>query len=732
MSKKKFHFYRQLDQKDCGPTCLRMIAKHFGKTFSREYLREKAYITKQGVTLSGISEAAEVIGLRTLGMKVELETLLKEAPLPLIVPWRQKHFVVVHSISNNKIHIADPAYGLISYEYDQFLEAWCSNSDQKTGFILILEPTPKFYDQDSHKEKKEKGFFFLTSYFKPYKKLISQLFIGLLIGSVIQLIFPFLMQTIVDYGINYQNIHFIYLILIAQLVLFFSQTIVRILREWLLLHVTSRLNIHMVSDFLLKMLKLPLSYFDTRNTGEHLQRITDHDRIRNFVSSSSLNMVFSTITFLTFSAILAFYDFTVFLVFFVGAVLYVLWAMFFLKKRAELDYKMFDELSESQTSLVQIINGINEIKINNSQRKKRWRWENIQISLFKIDIKSLKLSQFQSIGSSFINELKNIVITFISAKAVVEGDLTLGMMLSVQYIIGQLNLPLSNFISFLQSGQDAKISLERLSQVHGKDDEDIIDDGKTNYLPNNKSITLKNISYRYGGKSTPYVLKNVNCTIPEGKTTAIVGASGSGKTTLVKLLLKFYNPTEGDILIGETPLNSIYNDFWRLNCGAVMQDNYIFNDTLAGNITESEQNEVIDREKLFKASEVANIDTFISSLPNNYNTEIGASGIRLSGGQEQRIIIARAIYKNPMYLFFDEATSALDANNEKVIMENLQMYLNGKTSVIVAHRLSTVKNADNIIVLDNGEIVEEGNHQYLTNLKGKYFELVKNQLELGN
>ncbi len=731
MKKNKFHFYRQLDQKDCGPTCLRMIAKYYGKTFTREFLREKAHITKQGVTLSGISEAAEVIGMRTLGMKVEFETLLKEAPLPLIVPWRQKHFVVVYEIGKNKIQVADPAYGLITYSYSEFLDGWNGNSADNTGFVLLLEASPEFYKQDSQ-ESQSKGFAFLRSYFKPYTKLIRQLLIGLFIGSIIQLIFPFLMQSIVDYGINYQNIHFIYLILIAQLVLFFSQTIVRILREWLLLHVTSRLNIQMVSDFLLKMLRLPLSYFDTRNTGEHLQRITDHDRIRSFVSSTTLNMVFSVITFIIFNIILAYYDLTVFGIFLTGATLYVVWAMFFLKKRAELDYKMFDELSESQTSLVQIVNGIKEIKINNSQRKKRWKWENIQISLFKISIRSLKLSQFQAIGSSFINELKNIIITFVSAKAVVDGELTLGMMLSIQYITGQLNLPLSNFIAFLQTGQDAKISLERLSQVHDRDDEDQVNKNKNNYLPEDKSIRIENLSFRYGGNSTPLVLKDISCQIPEGKTTAIVGASGSGKTTLIKLLLKFYEPTEGSITVGETPLNSIYNDFWRLNCGAVMQDNYIFNDTLAGNITEAEQNEVIDRTKLIDASKVANIDKFISSLPNNYNTEIGSSGIRLSGGQEQRIIIARAVYKNPMYLFFDEATSALDANNEKIITENLQRYLQGKTSIIVAHRLSTVKNADNIIVLDNGEIVEEGTHEYLTSLKGAYYNLVKNQLELGN
>jgi ATP-binding cassette subfamily B protein len=479
------------------------------------------------------------------------------------------------------------------------------------------------------------------------------------------------------------------------------------------------------------MLKLPITFFETRNTGEHLQRIQDHTRIQNFVSSSSFNMVYSLVLFLVFNLVLAFYNLKIFLVFIVGATLYVGWTFFFLKKRAELDFKRFDENSQSQTSLVQIINGVKEIKINNSQRKNRWKWEQIQISLFKTSLSSLTLAQYQSIGSGFINELKNIFITFLSATAVVNGDITLGMMLSIQYIVGQLNLPLSNFIGFIQVWQDAKISIERLLQVHTIKDEDELKDNKVKELPKKKDIIIKNLSFRYGGKSTPFVLKNINCILPEGKTTAIVGASGSGKTTLVKLLLKFHEPTKGDILINSDNLNHINNNYWRMNCGAVMQDTFIFNDTIAGNISESEQNEIIDREKLKKASFISNIEEFIERLPNKYNTELGTSGIRLSGGQEQRIMIARAVYKNPFFVFFDEATSALDANNEKVIMENLNGFIKDRTSVIVAHRLSTVKNADNIIVLENGEIVEQGNHEKLTANRGKYYELVKNQLELG-
>ena len=726
----KFPFFRQLDYRDCGPTCLRMVAKFHGKTFSREFLRDKAGITRMGVTMAGIADAAEAIEMRTLGMRIALESLITEAPTPFIVPWRQKHFVVVNKTTKDKIYVADPAQGLLEYNHQDFLEAWTTAQD-KTGFVLLLEPNSNFFSLKEDKPN-TKNFGLLWSYLKPYKKLVNQLLIGLLVGTTIQFIMPFLMQSVVDIGVNNQDIPFIYLILIAQLVLFVSQTLVSIFREWLLLHVTGRFNIKMVSDFLFKMLKLPVNFFDTRNTGEHLQRIHDHERVQDFVSSSSFNMLYSIVLFVVFNFALSFYNFKIFVVSLIGAICYVGWTLFFLKKRAELDFKRFDEQSASQTSLVQIINGVREIKVNNSQRKNRWKWEQVQISLFKTSMSSLKLAQYQSIGSNFINELKNIFITFLSASAVVNGDITLGMMLSIQYIVGQLNLPLSNFIGFIQLWQDAKISLERLWQVHSKDDEDATELNQAKELPENKSIFIKNLSFQYGSKSSQMILKNLSFEIPQGKTTAIVGASGSGKTTLMKLLLKFYEPTKGSINIGSIDLNSINNDFWRMNCGAVMQDTFMFNDTIAGNISESEQNEMIDRDKLNNAAFVSNIDDFIQKLPNKFNTELGTSGIRLSGGQEQRIMIARAVYKDPFYLFFDEATSALDANNEKVIMENLNAFITGKTAIIVAHRLSTVKNADTIIVLENGEIVEQGNHNDLTKLRGKYYELVKNQLELGN
>jgi ATP-binding cassette subfamily B protein len=707
-----------------------MIAKFHGKTFSREFLRDKAGITRLGVTMAGIADAAEAIEMRTLGMRISLESLVTEAPIPFIVPWRQKHFVVVFKTTKDKIYVADPAQGLLNYSHEEFLEAWTTSAD-KTGFVLLLEPNPSFFKLDI-KESKSAGFGFLIPYLTPYKKLVYQLLIGLLVGISIQFIMPFLMQSVVDVGVNNQDIPFIYLILISQLVLFLSQTLVSIFREWLLLHITGRFNIKMVSDFLFKMLKLPVNFFDTRNTGEHLQRIQDHSRVQNFVSSSSFNMLYSIILFVIFNFVLAFYNIKIFVVFLIGAIAYVGWTVFFLKKRAELDFKRFDELSQSQTSLVQIINGVREIKVNNSQRKNRWKWEQVQISLFKTSMSSLKLAQYQSIGSNFFNELKNIIITFLSASAVVNGEITLGMMLSIQYIVGQLNLPLGNFIGFIQLWQDAKISLERLWQVHSKEDEDATILNKVKELPENKTISIENLSFQYGSKSSQMVLKNVSLTIPEGKTTAIVGASGSGKTTLIKLLLKFYQPTLGAINIDKTNLSNINNDFWRMNCGAVLQETFIFNDTIAGNISESEQDEIMNRDKLKNAVYIANIEDFVEKLPNKLNTELGTSGIRLSGGQEQRLMIARAVYKNPSFVFFDEATSSLDANNEKVIMEKLNSFLKNRTSVIVAHRLSTVRNADQIIVLENGEVVEQGNHEELTKQKGKYYELVKNQLELGN
>ena len=731
---KEFPFFRQLDQMDCGPTCLRMVAQHFGKSYSIDYLRKRANITREGVSLEGIAEAAESIGLHTLAVSVDFKTLVDEVPYPCIAHWRQRHFVVVYKVKKNTVYVADPAHGLVKYSKEDFVKGWIrkdADPDTDEGYLLLLEPTPEFYESEDA-EKKEYGFKFLFWYFKPYKKYIIQLLLGLGVGSLLQLIFPFLTQAVVDQGISYQNKNFVFLILIAQLVLFISQTTVELIRGWILLHMTSRINISLISDFLLKLMRLPIAFFDSKNTGDIIQRIYDHNRIQSFLSSTTLNTLFSAFNLIIFGIVLAYYNMTIFSIFFIGSILYISWTLLFMKKRKELDYRRFDQSSDNQSSLYQLISGMQEIKLNGSERRRRWEWEAIQVRLFKISIKGLALSQAQNTGGRFLNELKNILITFIAATAVIDGKLTLGEMLSVQYIIGQLNLPINNFIQFIQTGQDAKISLERLSEIHNKDDEENRFEDNIKELPKDKTLKLENASFRYGGRSSPLILDNLNLEIPEGKVTAIVGTSGSGKTTLIKLLLKFYDFNEGALKVGNTKIDNISTRFWRKSCGSVMQDGFLFGDTIARNITESDSEGFIDKERLQHAVRVANIESFIEDLPSGYNTKIGMSGVNVSGGQKQRILIARAVYKNPKYIFFDEATSALDANNEKVIMENLQEFYEGKTVVVVAHRLSTVKNADQIIVLEDGKIIEQGSHDQLTAKKGSYYTLVKNQLELGN
>jgi len=732
---KKFPFYKQLDMKDCGPTCLRIVSKYYGKIYSIDFLREKASITQQGSSLGGIAEAAEVIGMHTLGANLTFESLSNEAPLPCIAHWRQRHFVVVYKIEKKKVYVSDPAHGLITYSKDEFIDGWIPNKQKHTdaeGTVLLLEPTAQFDKNEDDKANKVLDFKFLLPYFKSYHKIIFQIFLGLFLVTMLQLAMPFLTQSVVDYGINYQNINFIYLILIAQLVFFFSTTSVEIIRDWLMLHMTSRINIRLLSDFLMKLMKLPVLFFDRKNIGDLLQRIQDHTRVQNFLSSSTFGALFSFINIIVFSIVLLYYNVFIFSVFTLGTLMYLGWTILFLKKRKELDYKRFDLASGNQSSVVQLLNGMQEIKLNGSERRRRWEWETIQARLYKVSIKNLTLQQTQNIGSSFINQLKNIIITFLAAKGVIDGELTLGAMLSVQYILGQLNVPVNNLLSFIQSAQDTQISLARISDVHLQEDEEDKVENSITKLPNDKSIYINDLSFRYGSKHSPLVLKNIDMVIPEGKITAIVGASGSGKTTLLKHLLHIVLPTKGNIRVGNSPLKNFSIAFWRSKCGSVMQEGYIFSDTIARNITESDSEGFIDKERLIRAVKTANLEDFIEALPMGYNTRIGPSGMGISGGQKQRILIARAIYKSPDYLFFDEATSALDSTNESQIMNKLHEFFKNRTVVVVAHRLSTVKKADNIIVLERGGIIEQGNHESLVSKQGVYYRLVKDQLELGN
>lgn len=740
-------FIKQKDAKDCGPTCLAMICRYYGKKISLQKLADKTEIGKEGVNLLGISNAAESVGLRTQGALLTYTQLTKEAPLPCILHWSQNHFVILIKVvrpflrEGDKLVIADPARGIITLSKEEFLQNWLSTKINSTsqsqqqpytveaGVSLLLETTPKFYDQENEEEAKL-GWGLLIGYFLQQKRHIFQLVIGLLLGSLLQLIFPFLTQSMVDTGINKHNLSFIYLILVAQLMLFFGRTVVEFIRSRILLYISTKINLAILSDFWIKLMKLPLSYFDSKMTGDIIQRIGDHKRIENFLTGSALNTLFSLFSLLVFSVVLFQYSVYVFSIFCIGSILYFFWIKLFLRYRRRLDYKRFAIASKENTATMQLIYGMQEIKLNNAEHLRRWEWEALQSALFKLSFKSLSLSQYQQAGAFFINEGKNILITFFVAKSVLDGQLTLGAMLAVQYIIGQLNSPVEQLIGFVQQAQDAKISLERLNEIHKMEEEEPSDKKFIKQLPQNKSILLNDLSFTYSGAGNEQVLKNINLFIPEGKTTAIVGMSGSGKTTLLKLLLKFYENYRGEIKIGEGNLKYMSPTYWRSNCGSVMQDGYIFNDSIAKNIAVSDERP--DYDKLYNACKMANIQAFIDSLPLGLNTRIGAEGNGISAGQKQRILIARAIYKNPEYIFFDEATNSLDAKNEKIIMENLKFVFKNKTVVVVAHRLSTVKNADSIVVLNNGQITEIGTHEELTILKGEYFELVRNQLELGN
>jgi len=726
-----FPFVKQPDAMDCGPACLKMVAGFYKKNFSLDSLRKKCFITREGVSFLGLSEAADSLGFRTIGVKITFDLLDENVPLPCIVHWRQKHFVVVYKIKKNKIWIADPAVGLVKYSREEFERNWAStiSSGKPAGLVLIIEPTPSLYDQDNEHEKST-GFRFLFKYFRLYRKYFFQLILGLLLGSGIQLIIPFLTQSVIDIGLNNSDIGFIYLVLFAQLSLVIGRMSVEFIRGWLLLHIGSRVNVAILSGFLQKLMSLPVSFFDSKLTGDILQRIEDNNRIEEFLTSTSLNILFSFFNLIIFGVVLAIFSTKILLIFITGSFLYIIWVSLFMKSRARLDHQRFKLMSKSGSKLINIVNGMQEIKLTQSELSTRWDWERLQATLFKLKVKGLSLIQYQSAGATFINEITNILITITAATAVLKADMTLGMMLAVQFIIGQLNVPLSQIIGFFRMSQDAKMSLDRLSEVHDLDEEEPDSTLKVRKLPDRKDIYVNNLSYQYEGPRSPYALKDIDLYIEENNVTAIVGTSGSGKTTLLKMLLGFYQPVKGEILIGDTRLSNLSLKVWREKVGAVMQDGFLFSDTIAYNIAPG--SEEIDEDRLMKAAETANIKGFIESLPLGYNTKIGVNGHGLSEGQKQRLLIARVIYKNPDIIIFDEATNSLDANNEKVIVENLSSFFEGKTVIIVAHRLSTVRNADKIVVIDSGRIVETGTHESLIANKGAYYNLVKNQLELGH
>ncbi|NPD91294.1 peptidase domain-containing ABC transporter [Xylanibacter muris] len=729
---KKFPFCHQHDAMQCGLTCLMMICRYYGSFYDYDELEELCVATRNGVSMLDISEAATKIGYHTVCGRIPAANL-KSMPLPCILHWKQNHFVVLYRIHRGKYYIADPAKGLLKYKEEEFRKCWVStetNGEEK-GIVMFIKPRVGYQSMGYTKEKNRKRTLqFLFGYIKPYRKYFGQIILGLLLGSLLQLILPFLTQAIVDVGIKQRDIGFIWLILLGQLMLTVSRTAVDFIRRWLLLHISMRVNLALISDFFIKLLSLPMTFFDTKQLGDIMQRMNDHGRVERFLTGNVLNVMFSVLTFLVFGGVLYFYSGVIFIIFIAGSVLYALWIASFLRRRKVLDYELFELQAENNSKTYEFINSMQEIKLQNCEQRRRWEWEDVQASVFEVQMKSMKLQQSQEAGSIFLNEVKNMVITVVAATAVINGDMTLGMMLAVQYIIGQLSRPVELIMDFVYSFQDVRISLERINDVHGRFPEDNRHFVFLHVEDPDLGIRFSEVNFKYDKNIKEKVLDNISLHIPKGKVTAIVGASGSGKTTLLKLLLGYYEVEEGRVMVGSMEVCELDKRWWRRQCGVVMQDGVIFSESIARNIAVDDGD--IDTERMIKAAEIACIKDTVMSLPMKFDTKIGRDGMGLSQGQKQRILIARAVYKNPEYIILDEATNSLDANNERAIVDNLARFYEGRTVVVVAHRLSTVKNADQIIVMDKGRIVEQGTHESLTARHGAYYNLVRNQLEMGN
>ena len=727
----RFRLVRQHDGMQCGVACMAMICRHYDKGLSISWLESLCHASKEGVSLKALHDLSIELGMDSVAGKVSLDNL-HEVPLPCILHWNQNHFVVLYKINDRYTHfwIADPGKGKYRCDIKEMKQHWISTESNgvEKGIAMFLEPNGRFGSIREGKPER-RSFRFMMGYLRQYRRYLIQIFLGLLLGCLLQVVMPFLTQSIVDIGIRHEDIGFIWLVLLGELMIVIGRTATDFIRRWLLLHISMRINISLVSDFFIKLLKLPMSFFDTKLMGDLLQRIGDHTRVQNFLTGQTLNIIFSFLSFIIFGIVLLVYNRLIFLVFTICSVGYGGWIAMFLSRRKVLDYELFEQQAINQNRTYQFITSMQEIKLQDCERRRRWEWEDTQADLFAVQMKSLKLQQTQEAGGIFINEVKNIIITVLAATAVIDGQMTLGEMLAVQYIIGQLNSPVSQFMQFIYSLQDVRISLERINEIHEGRNEETQENQATEFA-SEKSIAMDNIDFKYDPHALKKTLGGISFDIPEGKVTAIVGASGSGKTTLIKLMLGYYPVMSGSISIAGRNINEYNLKWWRRHCGVVMQDGVIFSESIARNIA-VDDNE-IDPERLREAARIACIDDYVMSLPLKYDTKIGRDGVGLSQGQKQRILIARAVYRNPDFIFLDEATNALDAKNERAIVENLDGFYRGRTVVVVAHRLSTVRNADRIIVLDGGRVVETGNHDSLIERKGAYYNLVKNQLELGN
>ena len=719
----------------CGIACLRMICAYWGKNYSMDYLSRICGASREGVSMLAVSESAGELGLKSVSARLTLKQL-SEVALPAILHWEQKHFVVLYRIKCRRrketlYYVADPGKGLTRYGEKEFAEGWLSyhSWDVGKGVAMMLEPTPDFFRREIPEGDARCGrsLVFLWSYFKRYRHYFGQILLGLSVGSLLQLLFPFLTQSIVDVGIANKDLGFIWFVLLGQFTLIASQTFLDFVQRWILLHISMRINISLVSDFFIKLLKLPMGFFDTKLMGDLLQRVGDHKRVEQFLTTDSLTVLFSLFTFIVFGVVLLLYDPLIFWIFLAGSLLYGVWIAFFLSKRKMLDYELFEKQAENNNKTYQFITSMQEIKLQDCECRRRWEWEDVQAGLFRIQTRNLKLRQTQEAGGIFITQVKNILITVLAATAVIDGQMTLGMMLAVQYIIGQLNGPVERLMNFIYASQDMKISLDRIDEVHRQMNEEDDKSALRDYPDENRDLSFRHVVFSYDPHDPRKTLDDVSFTIPKGKVTAIVGESGSGKTTLLKLLLGYYPPLKGEIRIGDTPLDRFSMKWWRRRCGVVMQDGVLFSESIIRNIAVDDRE--IDGNRVLEVANLACVRDFIKDLPLSYGTIIGPDGMGLSQGQKQRVLIARAMYKNPDYIFLDEATNALDANNEHVVVGNLSDFYRGRTVVIIAHRLSTVRYADQIVVMRDGKVAEVGDHESLLAKHGAYYYLVKKQME---